>query len=189
MTKTVADILTLSRFFLAATITVLGFSLRQQALPVIFVLLLTGWTTDALDGPLARMAQQPRHTWLGDNEALADAALAVGALIAFGFCGYISLLAVAIYLLVAGAVVVPTRSLSWNMAFTSLIHAFTLYAAFRYGGLWGWLVVLWIVITLILDWRRFTNLVQLFFHGFARPSAQEDRGAEGSNGSQAFLRH
>jgi hypothetical protein len=190
MTKRLADLLTFSRFVLGGVIVLLGFFLREQSLPIILTLILVGWTTDVLDGPMARRAHDPPHTWLGDNEALADTALTVGALIAFSFCGYVFPWAVAIYLLVAGSLVIVTRSMALNMAFVSIIHALTIYVAFFYGGLWGLLVVAWIVLSLILDWKRFSGLVRLFFRGMAEIQQQEESGGEANgNGSRAFLRN
>jgi cardiolipin synthase len=190
MTKLLADLLTLSRFVLGGIVALLGFSLGEESLPILLTLVLVGWTTDVLDGPMARRAPNPPHTWLGDNEALADAALTVGTLIAFSFCGYFFPWPVAIYLLVCGALVFYTRSMALNMAFISIIHGLTLYVAFYYGGLWGWLVVAWIVLSLILDWRRFSGLVRVFFRGLADVSRKEEAGGEANeNGSRAFLRN
>ncbi len=188
--KRLADLLTLSRFFLAGLVLFLALLFGESSLPYVFTLLLVGWTTDAVDGPLARRAPDAPHTWVGDNDALADTALAVATLVAFSFCGYISVWLVVLYLVVAGALVVRTRSQSLNMAFVALIHAFTIYGSFHYSLFWGLLGVAWILLALLLNWRRFTYLVRFFLRGMARlPRGEKLPSEANQNGSHAFLRH
>ncbi|MBL7075228.1 hypothetical protein ISS37_08340 [candidate division KSB1 bacterium] len=52
---------------------------------------LIAWVTDTLDGTLARKDHRGSHTWIGDNDLIADVLLALSTIIYFTVSGIISL--------------------------------------------------------------------------------------------------
>ena len=74
--KKLADSLTGSRFVLASLITwTASTSSPETGILALVLLTLLAWTSDVLDGPLARRAAVPRQTWLGAHDLEADLSL------------------------------------------------------------------------------------------------------------------
>lgn len=71
--KKVADLLTASRFFLACLIVWTAWTQPPDAaIRTVVLLILLAWTTDVLDGPLARRAMGPGQTWVGSHDLELD---------------------------------------------------------------------------------------------------------------------
>lgn len=72
MVKCLADLLTLSRFFLSLGIIVMGVWRGKGTLLTVVMMAFLAWITDALDGPLARRAHPQRVTWIGEQDFPVD---------------------------------------------------------------------------------------------------------------------
>jgi phosphatidylglycerophosphate synthase len=53
-------------------------------------ILIIAWTTDLLDGPLARKDPSSRHTWIGDHDLETDMSVSLGGLAFIVLAGYLA---------------------------------------------------------------------------------------------------
>ena len=168
MVKRIPDVLTLSRGLIAAAIVVLGFAERFQllagsALPTVLLLTMLGWTTDILDGRLARRYNKP-PTWVGEKEFAFDMVMVFSGLCYLVLSRFIPFVPAIIYVMVAAAFIAYFRSKMITMSFATPVVALPLIVAyFKAPQALIWYVV-WIVAALIFDWRRFTGVVREFIH-------------------------
>ncbi len=79
--KQAADLLTFSRGLIAIVLICLSVTQGAEGLPLAVGLLILSWTTDALDGPLARLSAKQVHSWIGDRDLEIDMAVSCGLLI------------------------------------------------------------------------------------------------------------
>ena len=70
--KYVADGLTALRAVLAVAIAAVGIARGADGLEAAIVLVLVAWTTDWLDGPVARRSRSERRTWVGEQDLAVD---------------------------------------------------------------------------------------------------------------------
>ncbi len=139
--------------------------LGKSGLEIVIAALLIGWTTDVLDGPIARKDPNWRKNLIGDSDFLIDVALVVSILCYLTFSGFVSSRLALIYFLVASLFVFRYRSQAVTMAFMAPVDAFIIYVAWRDSNLWGWAIILWIIVILLFDWHRFTQVVDNFIQG------------------------
>jgi phosphatidylserine synthase len=158
--KRVPDLLTFSRGVIALAIFSLGFA-GKEALEAVIVLTMIGWTTDMLDGRLARKYSKA-STWIGEREFTFDMMMVFSALCYLTMAEFVPLSIALPYVMVAAACVAYFRSKSVTMSFAFPVVALplfvSLYAAPRAALLYG----LWIVAALLLDWTRFRGVVREF---------------------------
>lgn len=158
----------MSRGFIAAAILSIGLVerldlLARSALPTILLLTMLGWTTDILDGRLARKYNKP-PTWVGEKEFAFDMAMVFSGLCYLVLSGFIPFVPAIIYVMVAAAFIAYFRSKMVTMSFATPVVALPLVVAyFKAPHALIWYVV-WIVAALIFDWRRFTGVVREFIH-------------------------
>lgn len=168
MVKRIPDVLTLSRGLIAAAIVALGFAERFQllagsALPTVLLLTMLGWTTDILDGRLARRYNKP-PTWVGEQEFAFDMVMVFSGLCYLVLSRFIPFIPAIIYVMVAAAFIAYFRSKMITMSFATPVVALPLIVAYfqaPYALIW---YVVWIAAALIFDWRRFTGVVREFIH-------------------------
>lgn len=156
----VPDILTASRGVIAALIIALGF-LGPRALGWVIFLTMIGWTTDILDGRLAR-----RHdkgpTWIGEHEFAFDMMMVFAALCYLVMAGFVPVLPAAIYVTVALLFIIFFRSKSVTMSFAFPLVALPLVVAYFRAPQAAYIYIAWIGLALIYDWRRFVGVVREF---------------------------
>jgi hypothetical protein len=114
--------------------------LAESALPTVLLLTMLGWTTDILDGRLARKYNKP-PTWVGEQEFAFDMVMVFSGLCYLVLSGFIPFVPAIIYVMVAAAFI----------AYFEAPHALIWY-------------VVWIVAALLFDWRRFSGVVREFIH-------------------------
>jgi hypothetical protein len=166
--KRVPDLLTLSRAFIAAAILLLGVVegldlLARSALPTVLLLTMLGWTTDILDGRLARKYNKP-PTWVGEKEFAFDMAMVFSGLCYLVLSGFIPFIPAIIYVMVAAAFIAYFRSKMVTMSFATpvvILPLIVAYFAAPHALIW---YVVWIVAALLFDWRRFSGVVREFIH-------------------------
>lgn len=154
--KLLADILTVSRVFLAAAIIGLGFLHAAEALHVVIWLTIAAWTSDVLDGALARHSRIPRRTWIGEQNLIFDMVVGAALLIYLAASGFMDIWLAAAYL--GLSVLVFWRiglSPALGKLFQAPAYAWFIIVALReapFPGIW---LAAWIVIAVIATWPRF----------------------------------
>jgi len=158
--KRVPDLLTLSRALIAAAIFGLGF-VGKSALPTVILLTMLGWTTDILDGRVARKIKKP-PSWVGEKEFAFDMAMVFSGLCYLVLSGLIPFVPAIVYTMVAAAFIAYFRSKMVTMSFAAPVVALPLVVAyFAAPNAFLWYII-WIVAALALDWRRFKGVVLEF---------------------------
>ena len=166
--KQVADLITLSRALLLFIFTWLGLTIGADALPLAALLLIYSWTSDLLDGPIARRSRVYYHSWLGDHDLEVDMAVATGVLIYLLAAGYVSLplgiLYAAIWVLVFW---IWGLQRSPGMLYQAPIYAGLIFLSLRDAFYYGVVQVVWILAAVIFTWPRFPQeVIPGFLAGF-----------------------
>lgn len=154
------DILTASRGVIAALIIALGF-VGPRALGWVIFLTMIGWTTDILDGHLARY-QHKGPTWIGEHEFAFDMMMVFAALCYLVMAGFVPVLPAAIYVTVALLFIIFFQSKSVTMSFAFPLVALPLIVAYFRSPSAAYIYVAWIGLALLYDWRRFFGVVREF---------------------------
>jgi phosphatidylserine synthase len=158
MSKRFADLLTSLRALVAAALILLGVRGDQRSFPLAAFLMLGSWTSDYLDGTLARLNPRVPRSWLGDHDLIVDVS-AAAALLAY----------------LAGTQFMPP---SWALAYlvfclflfvryglkktTAFIAQVPLYVYFVWlaaarAPLAAWWVAALVAFLVIFEWRRITR--------------------------------
>jgi phosphatidylglycerophosphate synthase len=158
--KQVADFLTLARAMLVIPLVWLGFAYGSNGIPAAVLLLLCSWTSDAIDGPIARRSRIKTNTWLGDHDLQVDMAVSGGLLVYMMASGLVSWWLGAAYTLV-WALVLWRWGLyfSLGMLFQAPIYAGFIWMAVLRPPSFGLLLVAWIIIIVLVTWPRFPREV------------------------------
>lgn len=160
--KTVADILTATRLLLAIYIFLLGIFVGREALGTVTMVMLLAWTTDVLDGSLARRDTSGRKTWWDDKDFPVDGLLVLALFLYLALSRFITPWFAILYLLVAMASTLLLRSQSVTMSFMAPVLALALYLALREAPIWGWATIVWCIIALATNPHRFIFVVTNF---------------------------
>lgn len=166
----IPDWLTASRLLIAIAILAL-IPVGPQALAAVAGLLLLGWTTDILDGRLAHRFEKGQ-TWLGDHDFQIDMLMVLSSAIFLTATGLVPLSLGVPYMVTAVLISLYTlrfrhflkfKSVTMLLAFPWVFTPFVI-ALFReplaaYAGL------VWMILALLLDWRRFLGVVGDFLAG------------------------
>jgi phosphatidylglycerophosphate synthase len=178
--KQVADLLTILRVFLAGVFIWLGFTHGEAALPLAGWLLIASWTSDSLDGPLARRSSVRYRTWVGDHDLEIDMLVAAGLLVYMAAAGIVDQRVAALYLLIwilyFVRVGVP-RSL--GMLSQAPIYGWFIWTTLRQAPGTGWWLVGWILAMLVITWPKFPNEVIPGFLTGMRDAMVRDEREEG----------
>ena len=167
--KQVADLFTLSRAMLLIVFAWLGLTRGSAGLYVAALLLIYSWTSDLLDGALARRSSVYYHSWLGDHDLEVDMSASIGVMIYLLAAGYVSLRVVGIYVLVW--LLIFWRwglQRSPGMLFQAPIYAGLIAASLRDAFYFGLLQVFWVSGAVIVTWPRFPReVIPGFLAGFS----------------------
>jgi cardiolipin synthase len=138
-------------------------------LPAAALLLIYSWTSDLLDGALARRSSVYYHSWLGDHDLEVDMSASIGVMIYLLAAGYVSLWVVGIYVLVW--LLIFWRwglQRSPGMLFQAPIYAGLIAASLRDAFYFGLLQVFWVSGAVIVTWPRFPReVIPGFLAGFS----------------------
>jgi len=158
--KQVADLITGGRAILGFVLVYLGLSHDKNVIPLAALVMLAAWTSDSLDGPIARRSRIQYRTWLGDHDLEVDITVSAGLLIFMLETGYVNLWVGIIYLFL----VVLTfwhwgvyRSL--GMLFQAPIYGWFIWITLQNAPLLGALLVLWIILAVLATWPKFPKEV------------------------------
>jgi phosphatidylglycerophosphate synthase len=164
--KEIADLLTGLRLVLAVLLVVIAFTLGGRVLPLAGALIILGWATDTLDGPLARKSGCRRTGWLGKNDIGIDIFLSFSIVIYASASGLLhwSVTAGSIVLLLFATLVFHSYSLI--VTFIGISYVIFLYMALRHCIPVLLAALGWGVVTLFVSWNRIRTSLPLFFRGF-----------------------
>jgi len=160
--KVIADVLTGVRFFMALLIIICAVFAEQSLLSLVVTLTLIGWTTDVIDGKMARLDPYGRRTWVGDMDFATDMIMIYSALLYYVTAGFVPFWPFLFYYVFAGTTAIIWTKKSVIMAVAAPIAAMPIVFSFLYEPVWGWIFVGWIVFALALNWSRFTREITEF---------------------------
>jgi phosphatidylglycerophosphate synthase len=179
--KQVADLLTIFRIILAGIFIWLGLTQGEAGLPLAGWLLIASWTSDTLDGPIARRSRVYYRTWVGDHDLQIDILVAASLLVYMALSGIVDPVVAALYLLLwilyfirAG---VP-RSL--GMLSQAPIYGWFIWTTLRQAPGTGWWLVGWILVMLVITWPKFPREMIPGFLSGMRDAIVGDESVEGS---------
>jgi cardiolipin synthase (CMP-forming) len=146
----------------------LGVTQGSDALPLAALLLVYSWTSDLLDGSIARRSRVYYHSWLGDHDLQVDIAVSVGVLVYLISAGFISLPVGIIYILAWGLVFWHWGLYrSPGMLFQAPIYAALIWVSLQDAFYYGLVQVFWILGAVVVTWPRFPReVVPGFLAGF-----------------------
>ena len=166
--KCLADILTCSRILISGLLAWIGWSQGADGLQLASILLLTSWTSDILDGSLARRSRVQYSTWIGDYDLYFDMSVAAGLLVFLTASNLINLSISIIYVLCWIFLFSRFGILSaLGKLFQAPIYGWFLVITFQNEPLFAWLMVIFLLLALIFTWPRFSqDTVPSFVTGF-----------------------
>jgi phosphatidylglycerophosphate synthase len=170
--KLIADVLTSVRLMLAILILVYALIGSRDLLSLVISLVLIGWTTDILDGHFARADSEKRKTWIGDHEFFADEFLIYAPLIYFISADFLPFWPFFCYIIFAALVAFVWMNTAYLMAISAPVAAMPMIIGFIHAPLMGWIFLAWIVLALVFNWKRFTQVVSNFIWKVENPRDQ-----------------
>ncbi len=166
--RTLADALTASRLVIAAGIVGIGIPWGRDALSMVQIATLLGWTADTVDGHLARRAPEGKRTWIGDHDRTVDAFMVVAGFLYMTAIGFVSWGFCLAYLAVSASLIYRFRS----TALTTLLEAPLVLqmpvVALREMPILGWTWVAWGLGALVLDHRRLMVRLRILWDDWRR---------------------
>lgn len=167
--KQVADLLTGSRALLGFILAWLGLEQGADGLPLAICLLIAAWTSDIIDGPLARHSRRKYRTWIGNHDLEADMAVSAGLCVYLLGSGFISVWLGFLYIGFWGVLFLKTGILRpLGMLFQAPIYGWFTLTALHYVPSMGRWLVYWIVGAVIVTWPRFPReIVPDFLSGIS----------------------
>jgi cardiolipin synthase (CMP-forming) len=158
--KQFADMLTFSRLLIGLAMLGLGIVEGQAALPLVCWLLMASWTSDVLDGGIARHSSRHDHTWVGDHDLEFDMAVAMGVFCFLATAGLIPGWLIIAYPLVWAFVFWRFGIFSsLGKLFQAPIYGYLIVLAVINSPITGGLMIAWIMAAVIVTWPRFPQEV------------------------------
>ncbi len=175
--KTVADLLTATRLLLAFVILLLGPLGGQEALGLVMMVQILAWSTDVLDGNFARRDRSGRSSWWDDKDFPVDLILVLSLFLYLTISHFILPWFALLYLALAILLISRFRSQEVAMSFMAPVLALALYLSLREAPFWGYVTILWCLVTLVTGWPRFLYVVQTFIQGMRdlQTGSKEDK--------------
>ncbi|NIM93248.1 MAG: hypothetical protein GTO18_06005 [Anaerolineales bacterium] len=164
--KQVADLFTYIRVLLAPTLVVLGIWRGEENLPIAIGLMIISWTSDSLDGPLARRSSKQYNTWIGDHDLEVDMWVSIGLLIYMVTAGFLNILVAVTYVLLW--VLIFWRwgfQRSLGMLVQAPIYGYFLYLGLTIAPAAGAWMIGWILAALVITWPKFPKEIVPGFLG------------------------
>jgi hypothetical protein len=169
----IADLLTASRAIFGAIIILLGLG-GKEALSLVVLLIIAGWTTDILDGRFARSAKANstsdsatiKNSWISEHDFTFDMILVLSSLIYLTTVGFVWAPYSFVYLSVAALFII------WSSGSKSVIEllalpvvALPLIIAYFEEPWIAYVFGVWIILALIFCWSRFMVVIEDFIKG------------------------
>jgi phosphatidylglycerophosphate synthase len=168
--KILADSLTAARLPIAVLLVVVGLTLGKGGWHFAALLVLVSWTSDIVDGALARLSRTKISTWIGSHDLYFDMAVAVGVLTYLTAAGSINTSISILYIL--SWIIVFTRFgilSALGKLFQAPIYTWFIIAAFQSDSSLGALFLIYLLVIIVLTWPRFPKeTIPDFLTGFGR---------------------
>lgn len=167
--KLVADLITAGRGLLGFVMIYLGFTQGAEALPIVAMLMLLDWTGDFVDGGIAKRSRHPRRTWIGSADIYVDLFMSICLgiyLITAGFVGFV----LGFWYILGWILLIWRFGLDKNLLMLAQapIYLWFILTALRVIPESGTWLVLWVLVALAINWRRFSrDIVPKFIDGMA----------------------
>ncbi len=175
--KQVADLLTMMRASLFLVFAWLGMAYGPQGLPAAAWLLMLSWTSDVLDGPIARRSRLQYHTWLGDHDLEVDITASAGLLVYMLESNFVNWL-------LGGLYVIFWVWFFWRwgvqrspgMLFQAPIYGWLIWISLLHATPIGIGILAWILAAVVITWPRFPKeIVPGFLNGMRAIKARRNK--------------
>jgi len=173
--KPLADGLTGLRLVLSVVLAGWGRLMGSDGLSTAAFLLLAAWTTDALDGPLARKSGVTHQSWIGRNDLLIDIVAATALLSFMRSAELIHPLAVAAYLLLWGVILWRCGGVTKPLgaAFQGPVYISFGLCLLARRLIVGRVMVAWVLANVAVKWETLTKReLPYFLQGMRRARAR-----------------
>jgi cardiolipin synthase len=169
--KQVADVLTFIRAFISFLFVWLGLTQGVEGLPHAILFLTLAWTTDALDGPLARRSSVSYRSWIGDHDLEVDMLVSAGLLGYLWTTGFVSTLVAVIYVLAWTLIFFYIGGIERTLGMLSQapIYGGFILISMLMEPLAGRWLLLYLLAIVVVTWPRFPReVVPGFLSGMSR---------------------
>ncbi len=137
----------------------IGLLMGREAVGLVLTLILIGWTTDVLDGQLARSLETPVQSRIGDNDLAVDLVLDLAGYVYFIACGFLSPIWSLGYLLAACIVVSFVRTRRMILILEMPLLIITPIIAFTQLNWVSIVFVVWLLAVLVYNWSRMISII------------------------------
>jgi len=159
--KQVADTLTFTRAAIGVIFGWLGVTQGAQVLPQAVLFLTIAWTSDAIDGPVARRSREYYHTWIGDHDLEVDIFVSAGLLGYLWASGFVSTTVAVVYVLIWVLIFYYLGGIERTLGMLSQapIYGWFIWVAMRDAPQAGRWLIIYLVAILVVTWPRFPKEV------------------------------
>lgn len=151
--------LTASRLVIALAVITVGLLFGREAVGIVLMLILIGWTTDVVDGQLARSLETPVQSRIGDNDLAVDLVLDLAGYIYFIACGFLAPVWSLGYLLAACIIVSFVRTRRIILILEMPLLMITPIIAFTQLNWVSIIYVAWLLGILAYNWSRMISII------------------------------
>lgn len=155
--KTLADLLTASRFFCGLYLIWLG--LQKNSLEAAMLTLWLAWVTDLIDGAIARRDARQAHTFMSDHDLTADMTLSFGCWVYLALQGVISPEVALGYIALVALSLWYFKALHLRWAVQVPPYFGMLLVAVTQVPYYGALLIGWLLFVVAVIWPRFSKTV------------------------------
>jgi hypothetical protein len=158
--KLLADLITVTRGSLGLIMVWLGMTRGERALPIVIPMMILCWSGDFFDGMLARHSRPPRKTFIGNHDVQIDLFVSICLGLYMVFTELIDT-SIGVWYFMGWAVIFWRFGMDRNLlmlAQTPIYLCFILIGLRDYPLL-GSLMVIWVMLTTAILWRRFSQEV------------------------------
>jgi phosphatidylglycerophosphate synthase len=166
--RDIANILTLSRVVLAVALVVLATTGGRSTLVIAVAAIMLGWTTDSVDGHIARWGGFAERTAIGRSDVLIDTFFSLGGLAYFIVAGFLPLWAGLGYLALASFVFALAPRRATAVTLEAPVAVLPAVVSLVYQPLLGAAMVVWALFMLALDFRRFRWRLARYTRGISQ---------------------
>ncbi len=166
--KSLADALTTTRLLLAIVLALFGLGVLTGSATDAGIVVLAAWTTDLIDGPLARKSGVTKQTWIGSHDLYIDIGFGQALLIFMCSVGLVNPLVALAYVLVWGIIVWRYGRVTKTLGaiFQGPLYIWFGIRLLVRGALVGKIMVLWLLGNIAVTFKRLTRRdLPEFIHG------------------------
>jgi hypothetical protein len=158
--KQVADFITIFRALLGIFLVWLGISQKKDALELAVWIMIIDWTSDFIDGKLARRSRVTYQTWIGDHDLEVDMTVSLGLLLFLLASDYIGPYLAISYLVIWGIIFIKLGiQSSLGMLFQAPIYGLFIWISLSDMPETGRLILVWIFLIIVFTWPQFPQKV------------------------------